>query len=65
MQILALTVSGVTLFTLEAAEEKKKGEFLQRIRQLHGKTSSILCIDVLLSSPVNVPLLLSGNAMRN
>lgn len=49
MQILALTVSGVTLFTLEAAEEKKKGEFLQRIRQLHGKTSSILCIDVLLS----------------
>ena len=42
MQILALTVSVVTLFTLEAAEEKKKGEFLQRIRQLHGKTSSIL-----------------------
>lgn len=49
MQILALTVRGVLLFTLEAASKEKKETFLQNIRQLHGKNNGILCIDVLLS----------------
>lgn len=49
MEILALTVYGVTLFTLQSASEEKKSELLEQIKQLHGKTSSILCIDVLLS----------------
>lgn len=48
MQILALTVRGVLLFTLEAAAKEKKEAFLQNISQLHGKNNSILCIDVLL-----------------
>ena len=49
LQILALTVRGVALFTLESATKEKRDELLQEIRKLHGKTSSILCIDVLLS----------------
>lgn len=49
MQILALTVRGVSLFTLESVTKEKRAELLQEIRNLYGKTSSILCIDVLLS----------------
>ena len=49
MQILALTVREVTLVTLKAASDRKREELLHTIAQLRGKTSSILCIDVLLS----------------
>lgn len=49
MQILALTVRGVTLYTLESAAEEKRERLLQEITNLHGKNSSILCIDVLLN----------------
>lgn len=49
MQILALTVRGVTLFTLESAEEEKREQLMQQMITLHGRTSSILYIDVLLS----------------
>lgn len=48
LQILAMTVSGVTLFTLESVTKEKRNEFLQTIKKLQGKTSGILCIDVLL-----------------
>lgn len=49
MEFLALTVRGVTLFTLESATEEKRKELGQNIVKLQGKTSGILCIDVLLS----------------
>lgn len=49
MQILALTVRGVTLFTLESAAKEKREQLLQQMIKLHGRTSSILYIDVLLS----------------
>lgn len=49
LQILAITVRGVALFTLESVTKEKREELLQTIRRLHGKTGSILCIDVLLS----------------
>lgn len=49
MQILALTVRGVTVFTLEAVGEEQRQELLQGIRRLRGKHNGMLCIDVLLS----------------
>ena len=49
MQILAMTVRSVTLFTMESVTKRKREEFLQSITKLRGKTSSILFIDVLLS----------------
>lgn len=48
MELLALTVYDITLFTLESITKDKKEELLQKIRNLYGKNSSILCIDVLL-----------------
>lgn len=49
MQILALTVRGVTLYTLQAVSGEKRQELLESIRKLQGKNNGILCIDVLLS----------------
>lgn len=49
MEFLSLTVRGVTLFTLESATEEKRKELEQNIAKLRGKTSGILCIDVLLN----------------
>lgn len=49
MEILSLTVRGVILYTLASSTEKKKEELLRQITELRGKTSSILCIDVLLN----------------
>lgn len=49
MQILALTVRGVTLFTLESAAKEKTAQLSEKIATLHGKSSGILCVDVLLS----------------
>ena len=48
MELLALTVRGVTLFTLEAIEGNKREELLQKINRLRDKNNDILCIDVLL-----------------
>ena len=49
LQLLALTVRGVTLYTLESVTEQKRRELWAEITKLQGKTSSILCMDVLLS----------------
>ncbi|MCQ4638208.1 winged helix-turn-helix domain-containing protein [Anaerovorax odorimutans] len=48
MQLLALTVRNVTLYTLESAAKDKRENLLQEISKLHGKNNNILCIDVLL-----------------
>ena len=48
MEILALTVRGVILFTLGSVASEKREVLLESIHQLHGKNNSILCIDVLL-----------------
>ena len=53
LQFLALTVRGVTVYTLEAVTERKRDALAEEIRKLRGKTSSILCIDVLLSFIAN------------
>lgn len=49
MQILALTVREVTIFTLESVTKEKREALLQTVKELYGKNSGILCIDVLLS----------------
>jgi len=48
MEILALTVHDVTLFTLEAIAADKREELSQKIGRLRDKNNNILCIDVLL-----------------
>ena len=49
LQLLSLTVRGVTLYTLESVSEQKRNALSEEIARLQGKASSILCIDVLLS----------------
>ena len=49
LQILALTVRSVTIFTVESATDEKRKKLLQELKKLEQKTSSILCMDVLLS----------------
>lgn len=49
LQLLSLTVRGVTLYTLESVSEQKRNVLSEEIARLQGKASSILCIDVLLS----------------
>jgi DNA-binding GntR family transcriptional regulator len=49
MQLLALTVSNVTHYTLESVKREGREELLQTIGMLHDKKNYILCIDVLLN----------------
>lgn len=49
LQILALTVRRVTIFTVESATDEKREKLLQELKKLERKTSGILCMDVLLS----------------
>lgn len=49
LQMLALTVQGVMLFTLETATHEKRRGLLEELSLLKGKTGSILFIDLFLS----------------
>ena len=49
LQILALTVRGILLFTLESSPQQRGEEFLRELGKVRGTKSSILCMDVLLS----------------